>query len=239
VARPLLIIKTGSTVPTVRARRGDFERWFAAAMQLQTDDLDVVDVTQNEALPSPASVSGVIVTGSPAMVTERADWSVQTGHWLKDAVQAQATILGVCYGHQLLADALGGDVHDNPLGRNIGTVDVRPTDAAEDDPLLGEFGSLHVPVSHMQSVKSLPPDASLLATTALDPHHAFRVGDRCWGIQFHPEFDADIVRGYIDARQAQLQAEGLDARALRQQARDTDDGPRLLQRFRDIALEGR
>jgi GMP synthase (glutamine-hydrolysing) len=93
---------------------------------------------------------------------------------------------------------------------------------------------LHVPASHLQSVLRLPEGACLLGSTALDPHHAFRYGERAWGLQFHPEFDAGIVRGYIDARRDQLGAEGLDAQKLWDSAMDTADGTIILRRFMDI-----
>ena len=86
-------------------------------------------------------------------------------------------------------------------------------------------------VSHRQLVTALPPGARLLAAAERDPIHAFAVGELAWGVQFHPEFDADIVRGYIDARGSQLADEGLDAGQLKARARDTLHGPLLLHRF--------
>ena len=197
-------------------------------------------VYEGDTLPDPRAISAVVVTGSSAMVTDREAWSERTAEWLADAVGAGVPVLGICYGHQLLAHALGGKVENNPLGRHIGTVDVRLTEAAQGDPLFSGFDPvLHVPVSHRQAVTALPPGARLLATAERDPLHAFAVGDRAWGVQFHPEFDADIVRGYIDARRQQLVLEGLDADALWQRATDTPHGRQLLERFTRLAREGR
>jgi GMP synthase (glutamine-hydrolysing) len=92
-----------------------------------------------------------------------------------------------------------------------------------------------VPVSHKQSVLELPGEATLLATAERDPHHAFSIGQRAWGVQFHPEFDADIVRGYVAARRDAIHAEGMDADAIERAARDTDHGPRVLKRFAELA----
>ncbi|MGD8862946.1 MAG: hypothetical protein PVI30_23230, partial [Myxococcales bacterium] len=91
-------------------------------------------------------------------------------------------------------------------------------------------------VSHLESVLELPDGATRLATTARDPNHAFALGERTWAVQFHPEFDADIVRGYIEARRDTIAAEGLDPDALQAAARDTDHGKRLLRRFAHLAL---
>ena len=61
---------------------------------------------------------------------------------------------------------------------------------------------------------TLPPGARLLASSRGDPHQAFAVGDHAWGVQFHPEFDADVVRAYLEARRDAVRAEGLDPDAL-------------------------
>lgn len=233
----VLIIKTGSTVPRVAEKRRDFDVWISAGMGLQDVDVRVVRVARDEPLPEPSQTAGVVVTGSPAMVTEREPWSERTGQWLLRALEQEVPLLGICYGHQLLAQALGGRVGDNPLGRNIGTVDVQLTEAGRGDPLFADFGGhdLHLPVSHVQSVLELPPQARLLATTALDPNHAFAVGERAWGVQFHPEFDAQIVRGYVDEREDQIRAEGLDPDGIRENAIDSADGTILLRRFARLA----
>lgn len=227
-----LLLKTGTTVPNVAERRGDFEAWFARGLGLDEKDLDVVRVYEGEPLPDVDAHEGVVVTGSAAMVTDEAPWSLESERFLAEAVKAHVPVLGVCYGHQLLARALGGEVLQNPRGRQVGTVDVKLTEDGRRDPLLGQLPStLHVPVSHSQAVSRLPPGARRLASSPRDDNHAFAFGDRTWGVQFHPEFDADIVRGYIDARETALRAEGLDVDALRRNATDTSHGSELLRGF--------
>jgi GMP synthase (glutamine-hydrolysing) len=234
----VLIVKTGTTVPSVAQRRKDFESWIATAMGLPERLVEVVRVYEGEPLPAVPTVSAAVVTGSSAMVTDRASWSEQTAEWLARAVEHGTPVLGICYGHQLLAHALGGKVENNPLGRQIGTLDVELSDAAEHDRLFSGFPRrLHVPVSHRQSVTALPAGATLLAQSARDPNHAFSFGHNAWGVQFHPEFDADIVRGYIDARREQLALEGLDPDQLRRDALDTPHGTLLLRRFAQLVRQ--
>lgn len=231
----LLLIKTGTAVPSVVARRKDCDIWIRTGLGVPESDAQLVNVYQGEALPHARDVAGAVITGSSAMVTDRADWSERTADWLREAVQLEVPVLGICYGHQLLAHALGGLVEFNPRGRHIGTVDVSLRDEARSDRLFKAFSeALHLPVSHRQSVTRLPDGAVWLAEAAIDPHHAFRIGTSAWGVQFHPEFDANIVRGYIEARRDDMFREGLDADALWENAMDSADGTILLRRFADV-----
>jgi GMP synthase (glutamine-hydrolysing) len=171
------------------------------------------------------------------MVTDREPWSVASAAWLHDVWEHGKPILGICYGHQLLADALGGRVDRNPAGREIGTVCLDRTAAGREDPLLCVLDDrFFAQESHSESVVELPPGATLIATNPHAPNQAFSLG-HAWGVQFHPEFDADIVRGYIRGRADALRREGLDPDRLDSEVKESDAGPRLLRRFRELASE--
>jgi GMP synthase (glutamine-hydrolysing) len=233
--RRLLIVKTGRSLPELVARRGDYEDWILRGLGCAPERARVVCVQEGGTLPAPESVAGAVVTGSSALVSRREPWSEATGRWLVEAVRAGRPILAICYGHQLLAQALGGRVGANPRGREIGSVAVAPRPEAAADPLLGGLSAPWLfQATHVESVLELPPGARGLAGSALDPHQAFAVGERAWGVQFHPEFDADVIRAYLSARRAILRAEGLDADALLRGVRDSDDGRRVLRRFADL-----
>jgi GMP synthase (glutamine-hydrolysing) len=231
-ARPILIVKTGSAVPSVVAEHGDFGQLIARGLGRRVEELLVVEVFQDEILPSPQRVAGVIVTGSAAMVSMPEPWAERTASWLRSTHAASVPILGICYGHQLLAWALGGSVHANPNGREIGTATVELTPDATHDRLLGGLGpTLTVQETHVESVAALPPGARLLAGNAHDPHQAFAVGESSWGVQFHPEFDAAIVRRYLEERRSIIAAEGLDPDRLLAGVADSSDGRAILETF--------
>ena len=226
----ILILKVGETLPAVRAHRGDFEHWFASGLGV---DCQVHDARSDGVPVDPHHHAGVVITGSGAMVSAREPWSEALVPWLREAV-AGIPVLGVCYGHQLVAHALGGVVGRNPAGRQIGTQAVT-LDATGPDPLLSDLPPrIEVQVSHQESVLTPPPNTVVLGCTAGDPHHVLRFGEQAWGVQFHPEFDADIVRGYLQGRRDAIQAEGLGVDALIDQVHDTPWGPRLLRRFAAI-----
>ena len=82
----------------------------------------VLDPRRGDTLPPPAQISGAVVTGSHAMVSHREPWSEATGAWLAQLVAHGTPLLGICFGHQLLAHALGGEAGNHPGGPEIGTV---------------------------------------------------------------------------------------------------------------------
>ena len=231
--RPLLILKTGDTYEELRTPRGDFENWIALGLDAAALPLLVLDPRQGDTLPAAQDIAGVVVTGSHSMVSHREAWSERTANWLAGIVHdARVPVLGICYGHQLLAHALGGEAGDHPVEMEVGTVEVRATDAAAADPLFRALPArFDAHVVHRQSALRLPPGAVRLAGNDFEPNQAFRVGEQAWGVQFHPEFDEDAMRGYIDRLSGGLD----DPATLRGQVRATPEAARLLQRFARIA----
>jgi GMP synthase (glutamine-hydrolysing) len=231
----VLLLQVGHTFEEISRLHGDYDRWFLRGLGLEDSELVVAPVCDGAPVPQQLDYDGVVVTGSWAMVTDRAPWSEASADYLRGCIEASVPLLGVCYGHQLLAHALGGMVGYNPRGRHAGTAEVDLTEAALGDALLGGLASpLVVQVSHSQSVIDLPAEAVLLGRCALDPHHAFRVGECAWGVQFHPEFDAYTARAYIRIRSATIAAEGLDPEALISGVRESRDGTEVLRRFRAL-----
>ncbi len=233
----ILVIKTGSTLPSLRATQGDFEDWVISGLAVQSDRVMVADVPANTSLPAPRTVAGVVITGSHTMVTDHEPWSERTAEWLRAAVEQHTPVLGICYGHQLLAYALGGEVGNNPRGLETGTVAVYLNEAGTADRLLGGLANpLRVHVSHQQTVLKLPIDARPLAWSERDEHQAFSMGDHVWGVQFHPEFNAAAVRAYTEDDRELLRAEGQDPDQISAQIEETSYGTEILRRFAQLAL---
>lgn len=239
-ARPLLIVKTGSTHDHIRERLGDFDDWIAAGLR-EGGAQQVIVHDARTPLPPPAldAVAGVVLTGSHAMVSDREPWSEALVPWLREAVRSQTPVLGICYGHQLLAHALGGEVANHPDGVEIGTVGIHRSEASANDPLLGQLPMVFdAQATHWQSVRQLPPGAVLLAGNPFEPHHAFRVGPNAWGVQFHPEFSDEALRAYLDGQGPRLAAAGLDAQAIAAALQPTPLAASLLPIFARLALAG-
>ena len=236
-ARPLLIVQTGSTHDHIRERLGDFHDWIAAGLRDGGAEVVVFDAQGDAPPPAPDTVAGIVLTGSHAMVSEREPWSEALVPWLQQAVQAETPVLGICYGHQLLAHALGGEVAHHPGGVEIGTVRVQRHAVGQSDPLLGDLpDEFDAQATHWQSVRRLPPGAVLLAGNAFEPHHAFRVGRNAWGVQFHPEFSDEALRSYLEGLGPVLLREGRDAAEIAAALRPTPEAASVLPRFARLAL---
>ena len=236
--RRVLVVKAGRTLPSLLARRGDYDAWIAAAMGADPASVEVVPVFEGAPLPDPGTVAGVVITGSPAMVSDRAPWSVRTAAWLERAVADETPVFGICYGHQLLADALGGRAGKNPRGREIGTVEVELLAEAADDPLFAATPRrIRAHTTHLETVLELPAGARVLARNDADPHHAVAFAPWAWGVQFHPEFDADVMRTYLAERRELLRSEGRDPEALLEDTRECQESTALLRRFAELVRE--
>ncbi len=230
--KPLLIIQMGVPPQPIAQVVGEQRLWFSAALATASRELLVVRPEQGECLPSPETVAGAVISGSWSMVTDRLDWSESTAAWLREAYQAQLPLLGVCYGHQLLADVLGGTVADNPKGKEIGLQTVTLTAQGADDPLLRDYPAhFDAYLTHQQSVLIPPPGAQVLAHSELDGCQILRYGPHALSVQFHPEFTAAIMTQCVRNSATALRAAGHDVDRLLQLEQEALWARRLLLDF--------
>ncbi|HEY5555998.1 glutamine amidotransferase [Acetobacterium sp.] len=185
----LLIIKTGASDQSIIKKCGDCDVRIARCAGIPYEDIKVLDVQGKINLISLDDVSSIIITGSPSMVTSFEPWSISTSKWIKNiARKKNIPILGICYGHQLLALTFGGAVGYHDLGEEKGEVEIQLTEAGKKDPLLSVLPDhFKAYAAHFQSVTRLPKDAIVLAKNDFEPFHAVAYGPKIWGVQFHPE----------------------------------------------------
>ena len=223
-AHRILILDFGSQYTQLIARR---VRELGVYCELRAYDMTEAEIRE-------FNPKGIILSGGPESVTEagspRAPEAVFT---------LGLPLLGICYGHQLLAHALGGDVGYHPDGREMGTVEIDLHPPAADDPLFAGLPQrFPAQATHLQSVLRPPAGATVLARSLHDACHAFRWGERAWGLQFHPEFSATHMRGYIDARGEALREEGRCPKRLSRTISATPHARRVLRRFVRHARRG-
>lgn len=237
----LLILKTGTLadrMPGLVQQFGDCDDMFIEEAACPDNYVSVVSVYADEIIPEPPTrYSGVLITGSAAMVSSPTPWMTRTASWLRLAVDARVPVLGVCFGHQLLAYALGGTVGENPAGPEAGSISVRFNDLGSKDPLFSEMPSeATFNAHHYETVLTLPPGATILAENALDRHQAVRFGPSAWGIQFHPEISAAAMSELMKTIGPKLDENGVSSSAISAMIEETPAGPDLLKRYLSLVL---
>jgi GMP synthase (glutamine-hydrolysing) len=227
--RRVTILVAGDPVAETLHQRGGFpELIMGAAPSAWSGAWSACDLRGADPLPTLAELAGVIVTGSAASVYERLPWMLRAAAYLRELVSGDVPVLGICFGHQLLGDALGGRVARNPNGREIGTQELELTSR---DAIFGEGPRMLVNTTHVDSVVELPPRAECFARTALEPNAAVKFSESAWGVQYHPEVDAEVMRHYVRARRELLEREAFDVAALEQTARETPEAAGVIARF--------
>jgi GMP synthase (glutamine-hydrolysing) len=234
----LYIIKAGTTFPDTRVKLGDFDDWTLAALGETVTLTRILDMERGAALPAAADCAGVVITGAHTMVTDDHPWSVVLEKWIPSLLSAGTPLFGICYGHQLMARAAGGKVGLHLQGQEISTVTVKQLAVAEQDILFKHLPpSFPAHVTHLQTVLALPPGATRLAANSHEPNHAFRIGACAWGVQFNPEFTAEIMRAYIREQAPALTAAGMEIEHLLQAVSQTPEAGSMLREFARV-VEG-
>lgn len=215
--RRILIVKCGSTHPRIRPVFGDYDRWFREALGGAPARFLTVSPFDGEALPSLAEVRGILLTGSPASVRDESPWMADVSRYVREANEEEIPVLGVCFGHQLLGEALGGRVEKSPGGWEFGTVPIELTAAGSGDPLFEDIPArFHAHTIHQDELASPPPGAVRLAGNAHSAWQAFAFGPRIRAVQFHLEISPSILEALADALGRRISV------------RETDVGERIL-----------
>ncbi len=193
--KPIAIIEMGTPPQVVVESVGAQSQWFIDALGWQPEEYIICRPEHNDSLPAKDEISCAVISGSWSMVTDGIDWSERVADWIRFSVDVQLPLLGVCYGHQLMAYALGGDVADNPKGPEQGMHSLSVTDqAGRADALLAGFPETFPAwLCHHQTVTRLPQGAEILLRSEWDEHQMLRYNDRTYSVQFHPEFSKLIM----------------------------------------------
>ena len=197
-----------------------------------------LNVADGESLPQGVQLGdfdGAWLSGSPFNVYRPDQPSVRGQIALARAIwDAGVPAFGSCWGLQLMTAALGGTVHLNPRGREIGVARrIRPTPAGQSHALLrGKERTFDALCSHEDEVETLPPGSTVLASNEVSSVQAAAISDggrTFWGVQYHPEFDFAAVAAIIGLRAERHLSEGL--------ARSPEEVDAIVSDFRDLARD--
>ena len=228
------ILKMGSAAPDLRERHGDFVDWIKRKLPVDLPQTAQVLNPEAGALPDPAGLGGLIITGSDSMVTEPSCSDLTAFRWLEKVLKTDVPVLGLCYGHQMLGHVLGGEVGPLHGGPEIGVAEVEF--AAGEDPLFASCGTRQrVAVIHWQSIRRLPAGAQVLGRGEREPNQAVRFLPRVWGVQFHPEFSPGVLTELTRENSGVLREAGRDPAQVVAEASQWREQTGLISRFAHLA----
>lgn len=193
----IAILKTGAPPPTLAETHGDYPAMFDALLGVSQTTFDV----QAGELPDADAFDGAIITGSSAGVYEDHGWLPPLFDWIR-AAKGRTRLVGVCFGHQAMAQALGGEVRKSEKGWGVG---LHRYDVLSDEWWMNPpHRSVAVPASHQDQVQSLPPGARVTMASAFTPFGGLAWDDDAISMQFHPEFTPAYAAALAEGRRGRI-----------------------------------
>lgn len=190
----LAILETGRPPGNLADEFGDYPQMFARLLGggFAIESFDV----EAGRFPTPAAHDAYLLTGSPAGVYEPLPWIAQLLDFIRSA--ADAKMVGICFGHQAMAQALGGRVEKSDKGWGAG---LHHYAIIRREPWMDGEVEVASPASHQDQVVVQPPRTQLIASSAFTPYAALAWTERpAISFQFHPEFSPAFVKALIAER---------------------------------------
>ncbi|SEW08549.1 GMP synthase (glutamine-hydrolysing) [Aliiroseovarius sediminilitoris] len=183
------ILQTGHSPDEVRDDLGDYGQMFTRLLDGHGYDFTIYSVVDNQFPDGPGAADGWLITGSKHGAYEDHDWIPPLEELIRDIRDANLPLVGVCFGHQIIAQALGGKVEKFDGGWAVGrqVYDIN-----------GEKIALNA--WHQDQVVKLPEDARVFASNDFCENAGLMIGDKIMTIQPHPEFTAQMIDALIKYR---------------------------------------
>ena len=190
----IAILETGRPTGSLAQQFGDYPAMFTQLLGPEFD-VESFDV-QAGSLPAANAHDAVLITGSPAGVYDPLPWIAPLQQFIRDSRQLK--LVGICFGHQVMAEALGGHVEKSDKGWAAG---LHRYDIIRREPWMDSATEIAAPASHQDQVVVQPPNTEVVAESAFTPYAALAWTHRpAISFQFHPEFSPAFAKALIEQR---------------------------------------
>ena len=190
------ILKTGRPPKPAVERFGDYPAMFRRLLGEDAYAWRTYAVDEGELPADAAEQDAYLITGSSCGVYDPEPWIAPAMEFLR-AARGQAKLVGVCFGHQLMAEAFGGKVIKSPKGWGVGEHEYEVLKAR---PWMDGAPAFRLPASHQDQVVALPPGAEIIAASEFCTMGALDYGDGAVSLQLHPEFEPAYAVALIEHR---------------------------------------
>ena len=200
------ILQCDDVLERFQPRFGNYPAMFQALLSSVDAGLEfeVYRAHQGQLPTDTVECHAYITTGSRHGVNDDQSWIAQLLEFMREVDRAQQKFVGICFGHQLFAKALGGRVENSDRGWGVG---VSFNDMIEQQPWMTPFQEhMDLIVSHQDQVTRLPGNTRVLARSNFCPYYMLQKGSHILTIQGHPEFSAEYSRTLTDSRRNRIEA---------------------------------